>query len=957
MELLLFNVHSNNHKRVKVKLEEGIMLNTNKNMTCIKGLILIVASLVLFACGDSKVNDVQMVEVARGYLDQNKLREAAIELKNALQGNPDNAEARYLLGLINLDVGDTASAEKEFRRAITAGWPEEQARIGLARAMFNRKAFQKIFDEIEVKDSFSTSARADLYAIHALAQVGAGDIDQATKTLQKATELDPKSFHVMKTTIQLQATSGDIDSANESLKPALITYGDNQEILLLSGILAVKGKDNSSAATAFRKVIELDPDKLVTVYGKQARLSLARLEILQKNLEQAQATLKPLLKQNDKDPESNFVAGLLAFEQGKMNVAEEHLLKVLKVAPDHAMSQLLFGTVSYAQKKYEQAAYYISKYLVVKPDNLGARKLLARTYIALGQHEEANAALQTGLIKSSGEDAELLALVGLSQMQAGNTASGVEGLEKAVKAAPGNSSLKRELAKAYIAAGETANAIDQLNAIVAEGDDTKQAEALKISAYIQSEQYDRAIDVVLQMLQKSPEDPAVLSLAGNVFVASNDIAEARKHFNKALQLKPGYSPATMLLARLEELEGSFGKAENLYKKLVETNPDDIIPMMALARLAETQKQTDKMIDWLEKARKSAPRDIKSRKALAEYYIRTTQLEKAGNVVDEAIKIAPRDDALIVMQARLQMAGGEYTKALSSLRELVTRVPGSVFARAMLGEAYFKLEQYSDARRQLKIVLGEQPYYTPALVLMANMELQSGSYEQALQYAKKTQKVQPGLYMGYELSGDAFLGKKSYADAKASYEQAWERKQSASLAIKLSEVLTRSGMFDEATKPLLTWVSDYPDDANVLQFLGTAYLNMKQNEKAIGIFEKVLTIKSDNVVALNNLAWLYSLAGDSRALELAERAYQVSPDDSGVQDTYGWILVQQGQVGKGRRILKKVFKALPDVPEVQYHYASALIKSGEDEEARKILTGLLQSGVSFEGRDVAEQIMK
>jgi len=927
-----------------------------KTLLWIKWLMSVMMTLVLFACGDPEINDQQMVLVAKKYLEKNEISEAAIELRNALQGNPGNAEARYLLGMINLDVGDPASAEKEFRHAADAGWSEEWARIGQARAMINNRAFQKVLDEIEVKDSYSANARADLYALYSLARAGLGDMEQAREDLGKGSAIDANAFQVLKSTIQIQLAAGDIKNAGESLEHALTVYEENQEILLLSASVALRNKDREGAVEVCKKVIALDPVKSVTIYGRMARLALARLEILDKNLDQAEFALEPLFKRYANDPETNFIGGLLAFEQGKLDLAERRLLTVLKVAPDHVQTQLLFGTVSYAQQDYEQAAYYIARYVSVEPGNLGARKLLGRTYMRLGRHEEAQVALKSGL-DDSDEDAELLALVGLSQLQSGNTVSGIEGLEKAVKTAPESMALRRNLARAYISAGETEHAIKELNAIIPDSDNTKQAEVLLISAHLRAEQYDQAINVVLDMFQKSPKDPAVLSLVGNVFAVSNDRLEARKYFNRALYIKPDYVPATMLLAKLEEIDGHFAEAEALYKSLVKVNEEDVAPLMALARLSEAQNQTAQMHRWLELARERAPHDIAPLKALADHYLRKGQLEKAGLMVREAIKIAPRDNELLVMQARWQMAEGQQNKALSTLNELVTRVPDSVFARTMLGETYFKLDQQTDARKQLGIVLEKQGYYLPALVLMTKLELQSGRYDQALQYVSQVQKTQPDLYVGYELAGDVSMSKKDYTAAKASYEQAWQRKRLVGLAIKLSEASMRISKLEEATKPLLTWLIDHPDDAQVLQFLGTVYQAMKQNNKAIEIFEKVLTIQPDNVVVLNNLAWLYLLVNNPKALELAESAYRASPNNSRVQDTYGWILVQQGQVDKGRQVLDRVRKELPEVPEVQYHYAVALLRSGEKNEAWKILGRLLEEGKPFEGSKQAEQLLK
>lgn len=917
-------------------------------------VILALATLILVACGGPVIDDQQLVQTAREYLRKQKIREAALELRNALQKNPDNAEARYLLGQINLDFGDSGGAEKEFRRARMAGWEETDTQIGLARALLNAKKFQKLLDEIEIKETYPPTVRADLYGLHAAAQAGLGELGLIRETLAAGARIDANAMQLMKSTIQFRLDNGDLEGAASALKQALSAYPDNPELLLMSATVAIEAKDEESAMEAYRKVIDQEPGKLVTVYSWKARLGLTHLELINHNLDQAESTLAPIVGMYANDP-TNYLTGMLAFAQGDYDRAENRLLKALKTAPENSQTHLLFGIVSFAQGNYEQAAYFIAKYHSAVPENLGARKLLGRTYIILGQQDEAQTVLQPALDEESG-DAELLALVGLSRLKGGDTASGIEGLEQALKVIPESVALRGELARAYISVGETDSAVQELKTILAEGGEEDQTKTLLVIAYLRAGEFHRAISTVLEMLARNPEDPVVLTLGGSVFSASDDKLEARKYFNKALLIKPGYVPATLLLAGLEEQEGNYADAAAMYKSIVDSDPESIVPMLALARMAETQGKTQEMLDWLKQARDRAPRDTKPRVMLAEYYLHEQQTDKADLLVKEAIKIGSPQPKLLALQGRVLMADQRYNEALPILNELITRSPDSVFGRALLGETYLKLGQTKGARKQLEFALEKQPHYLLALVLLVKVELQSAHYERALGYARQIQNIQPDLNMGYELAGDAWVAEKKYAEANTAYAQAWERKQSSSLAIKLSDAAMRSGKPDETPQPLLIWLNEHPDDTGVLQYLGTAYQSLGKDGKAIDVYEKLLAVQPDNVLALNNLAWLYSLANDPKALGLAERAYLAYPDNVGIQDTYGWILVQQGQIDKGRRLLEQAMEKLSELPEVRYHYAVALLKSGEKIEARKLLTQLLHSERPFEGRDDIQALL-
>lgn len=918
-------------------------------------IILLLSLSALVAC--SGPDDRQMVQTAKNYLGEQKIREASIELRDALRKNPNNAEARYLLGQIDLDIGDSEAAEKEFRRAREAGWQEEEAQIGLARALIHVHKFQDLLDNIKIKEEYSPVARANLYGLHAAAQAGLGKMKMATETLATGARIDANALHLLKYTLQLQLSRKNLEGATKTLKQALSVHPDNPELLLLSAIAAIQSQDMEGAMDAYQKVISQEPPRLFTVYSRNARLKLIRMEIIAKNLDQAQATLAPLIERDGNNPETNYLAGMLAFAKGHYQGAGEYLLKVLKRVPKHTQTQLLFGTVSYAQQNYEQAAYYISKYLSVVPENLDARKLLGRTYIMLGQHGEAQATLQTVLKKGGNEDAELLALVGFSQLQGGDTTSGIEGLEHALKVAPESPDLRRELAKAYISAGETDQAIQQLEIILAESHGEQQTEKLLVIAHLRAENFDRAINTVLEILARKPEDPIVLAWVGNVFIASGDKPEARRYFKQALQISPALVSATMSLAHLEELEGHYAEAETLYQGIIGADAKSIAPLLALAHLAELQGKTEKMFDWLEQARKQSPKDIKPRVLLAEYYLREKQVKKADLLVKEAMNIGSRQPMLIALQGRVLMANKRYNEALPLLNGLVTREPESVLSRGLLAETYLELGQIKDARRQLEIILEKQPYYVPALVLISRAELQSGHYAQVPEYAEQIQKTRPDLYIGHELAGDSWIARKDYTAAKMAYTQAWDLKPSTTLAIKLAETLKRSGKPQKATAVLIAWLNDHPSDARVLQFLGTTYQDLKQNDKAIQAYEKVLAVRPNNIVSLNNLAWLYSLSNNPKALELAARAYQENTDNAGIQDTYGWILVQQGQADKGRHLLKQAMEKLPKVAEVRYHYAVALLKSGKTIEARKMLNRLMQEDKSFVGREDAQQLLR
>ena len=75
----------------------------------------------LLAGCDSGPSAEEFLAKAKTAQDKGDISTAVIELKNALQSNPDLGEARWRLGFLYIETGQGAAAQKELEAAARAG--------------------------------------------------------------------------------------------------------------------------------------------------------------------------------------------------------------------------------------------------------------------------------------------------------------------------------------------------------------------------------------------------------------------------------------------------------------------------------------------------------------------------------------------------------------------------------------------------------------------------------------------------------------------------------------------------------------------------------------------------------------------------------------------------------------------------------------------------------------------
>ena len=176
-------------------------------------------------------------------------------------------------------------------------------------------------------------------------------------------------------------------------------------------------------------------------------------------------------------------------------------------------------------------------------------------------------------------------------------------------------------------------------------------------------------------------------------------------------------------------------------------------------------------------------------------------------------------------------------------------------------------------------------------------------------------------------------------------------------MKLHSTLNRAGKGADADTFAKKWLNDHPKDVAFRFYLAEQALGEKNLRSAVALYQSVIALQPDNVVALNNLAWAAGQLSDPKAIGYAERAVRLAPDSPAALDTLGSLLVSKGDANKGLEYLTRAAALAPARYDIRLNYARALVKAGRADDARKELTALQAVTDDFPGKSDIPALLK
>jgi len=912
-------------------------------------LVLLLAASGVTGC-DAFTSVETRLERAEQGIAQGDYQRAVEESKKALEKEPDNSRARLLLAAASLKSGDLPTAEQEVAKAVEMGAEParlEPVRIDTLLALGRAQAAQEALDD-------ATTLGAAVRGIYqGRILLARGQPDDALSAFDAALKADASSLEARLGRVEALVAQSRLDAARTEATAILEAQPDaGQAWLALGGIELRQGR-YAAAADALTKSVE-NAAAMSVPQRVQARMGRVEALLVAGRLDDAVAAQADLEKSAPGSPAALLTGARVALARGEPKAAVEALQRVVQGMPGQVGPRALLVTALLADGSVEQALSEAGKLVGEFPDSEQARIVLARAQLRAGRADDAQETLRP-LVNQQPPSTQAVSLAAQIEMAQGRSGSGLEFLERGVEASPDDAQIKIDLAGAYVASGRGREAVETLKSIP-DGVMSAQRDRLLIFAAAITRDDATARAEIDRALQQNPDDAVLLDLAGAYMASTGDHKAARQYFERALAAHPEDRGAMLGLARLELADDMLDEAASRVESVLKAAPADLGALGLMVDISARRGQPEEVERWLQTARRADPAAVQARVALLKAALGRGDEAQVQELLGEIDAQSPR-------RALVELALGDAFATAGRGQDALARYRSAASLDASLPQPYLGMARIqladrdvASARTSLEKAVALQPGWRPAAEALARLEASQGRLDAALRIAEDLKRRTPDAAAPWMLEGDLLLNARRPSDAVRAFDAAYAREPSGAIATRLLGARRAAGLPDPE-RTLRQWLEKSPGDVRGRRTLASYYLGARDFDQARMEYEKVVAAAPDDAMSLNNLAWLYAESKDSRAMETARKAFDLSPGSGSVADTYGWILVQAGDLRKGLEILQQAAEKSPENIEIQYHLAYALKADGQDVKARQVLKqALAESTANDPARAQAQALL-
>ncbi len=685
----------------------------------------------------------------------------------------------------------------------------------------------------------------------------------------------------------------------KEIKAAFIEYKNAIKILPYSvrahyglGELFLKIGDLNGALKEFRKVVDLDPS------NKEFRIKLANLYLIFDKPKEAMDVLGPFLDVWDKEVQYLYAKSL--YQLKKYKKAEAKLLKLIKDDPEFVPPYLLLARYYLSDLKDSIKCETILKEGVSNTKDIGILLFLANFYALEKNSIEAEKCYRD-MIKAEPKSFNLRKMFVDYLIKLCRYKEAEEEIKKMLVLFPYNPKVFVYVGDYYTRRKDFHRAINYYLKAQKSKDVHLKASVKLANLYFYTNKEKEAQREVDKVLKEDPKNLKALFLKAKICFYKNEIDQAIETLTLLIKESPRFSKAYFLLGKAYLKKREINLAEINFQKAISLNPDFYLAYIEISKI----------------------------------YLSKGKLSLAQNLLEKALKINPNGFMVHLLIGDFFLIKKNFKNAALHYKRLISLYPENYLGYSRLGVLNLLVKKSDIAQDFFKKALNLNPNSKSSLLNIVHTYRKSDG---AISFLKEILKKTDNKAFVYFVIGSVYLNNKAFKKAEEYFKQSIAEDKNFLISYrKLADVYIKQNKIDMAIEEYKRMVSLNHKDALSYTMLGVLYGKKKEIDIANKYYKKALEINDKFVPAANNLAWNYIQEGKNldKALNLAQLAYGIMPNNPAISDTLGVVYLKKGLYLMAISLFEEALKGDvgKDKETILYHLGLAYYRKGEQERAK------------------------